>query len=62
MLYLILLELPIDQKCRLFFNFLSNSMRHSIVGIQAFVETCIAVLIIYILFSMSVRGLRDDLQ
>lgn len=54
--HLILLELPIDQQCRLFFNLFSNSMSHSIVWIQALVETCITVFIINILFSMSAEG------
>lgn len=52
--YLVLLELPIDQQCGLFIHFLSDSMSHSVVGLQASVETCIAVLIIYILLGMSV--------
>lgn len=51
--YLVLLELPVDQQRRLFVHFLSDSVSHSIVGLQASVETCVAVLIVNILFGVS---------
>lgn len=51
--YLVLLKLPIDQQCGLFVHFLSDSMSHSVVGLQASVETGITVLIIYILLGVS---------
>lgn len=58
--YLVLLELPIDQQCGLFVNFLSDGVSHGIVGLQASVETCVAVLIIDILLGVS-GGRRDNI-
>lgn len=52
-LYLVLFELPIDQQRRLFINFLSDGMSHSIVRLQTSVETGITILIIYILLGVS---------
>lgn len=60
--YLVLLELPIDQQCGLFVHFLSDSMSHGVVGLQASVETCIPVLIIYILLGVSGGSRRGEIQ
>lgn len=57
--YLVLLELPINQQCGLFVHFFSDSMSYGIVGLQASVETGIAVLIVHILLGMS-RGRRGE--
>lgn len=51
--YLVLLELSINQQWGLFVHFLSDSMSHSIVGLQASIETCVTVLIVYILLGVS---------
>lgn len=52
-MYLVLLELPIDQQSGLFVHFLGDCVSHSVVGLQASVETCITVLVIDILLGVS---------
>lgn len=54
--YLILLELPVDQQRGLLVHFLSHSVGHGIVRLQASIETGISVLIVHILLGVSGTG------
>lgn len=54
--YLIFFELSVDQQGGLLVHFLSHSVGHSIVRLQASVETGVAVLVVHILPGVSARG------
>lgn len=51
--YLVLLELPVDQQCGLFVHFLCDGVSHGVVRLQASVEACAAVLVVYVLLGVS---------
>lgn len=54
--YLVLFELSVDQQGGLLVHFLSHSVGHSVVGLQASVETGAAVLIVHVLLGVPGRG------
>lgn len=51
--YLVLLELPVDQQRGLLVHLLRDGVGYGVVGLQAALETGVAVLIVYILLGMS---------
>lgn len=53
--HLILFKLPVDQQGGLLVHLLGHGVSDSIVGLQASVETGVAVLVVHILLGMPAR-------
>lgn len=54
--HLILLQLSVDQQGGLLVHFLSHSVGHCVVRLQASVETGVAVLVVHVLLGVPERG------